>query len=314
MIPKISVIVPVYNVEKYLPRCIDSILSQSFTNFELILVDDGSPDNSGRICDKYAAKDSRIRVIHKKNGGASSARNVGIKNAKGEWITFIDADDYIEQGFFAIPGELSEDLLIQNYKKEEGGNITSVEFEKSVIPHRDMQTFINENLHQIIFLSPWAKFFKRSLLQSYNISFLENIKVGEDNLFVLDYLHIVQSIRVLGSSKYVYVGGFSVSKYHQSVEKSIEGIHLMMSKYDNLKANSKIFLTFRFLLYYNLIHPKKYKTLKRWRNDSVVKRIHGIISKDLGFKWNLIYKNYAIYKMYHFYEKIINRLTGCCKD
>lgn len=85
--PKISVIVPVYNTEKYLHRCVDSILAQTFTDFELLLIDDGSTDSSGAICDEYAQKDSRVRVFHKENGGASSARNLGLDNATGEWIT-----------------------------------------------------------------------------------------------------------------------------------------------------------------------------------------------------------------------------------
>ena len=93
MKPKISVIVPVYNTEKYLQRCIDSILLQSFTDFELLLIDDGSTDSSGTICDKYAEQDSRIRVFHKANGGASSARNIGLDNAIGEWVCFVDSDD-----------------------------------------------------------------------------------------------------------------------------------------------------------------------------------------------------------------------------
>ena len=89
----ISVIVPVYNAEKYLNRCIDSILSQTMTDFELLLIDDGSQDNSGRICDEYAEKDARVRVFHKSNGGVSSARNQGLDNAMGNWITYVDADD-----------------------------------------------------------------------------------------------------------------------------------------------------------------------------------------------------------------------------
>lgn len=96
MNPKISVIVPVYNVEKFLRRCIDSILAQTFTDFELLLIDDGSKDKSGEICDEYAAKDARIRVFHKQNGGVSSARNLGIDKAQGEWVYFVDSDDWIE--------------------------------------------------------------------------------------------------------------------------------------------------------------------------------------------------------------------------
>ena len=99
MNPKITVIVPVYNIEDYLERCINSILVQSFKDFELILVDDGSTDKSGEICDSYVKKDERVRVFHKENGGSSSARNLAIKEAKGEYLSFIDSDDYVESDF-----------------------------------------------------------------------------------------------------------------------------------------------------------------------------------------------------------------------
>jgi len=106
---RISVIVPVYNVEKYLARCIDSILAQTFADFECILIDDGSSDNSPAICDEYAKKDDRIKVIHKENGGVSSARNTGLDVAQGEWITFIDSDDWVENNIL--------DLLLNNAVK-----------------------------------------------------------------------------------------------------------------------------------------------------------------------------------------------------
>lgn len=109
--PKISVIVPVYNVEKYLHRCVDSILAQTFTDFELLLVNDGSKDSSGVICDEYAAKDSRVKVFHKENGGVSSARNLGLDNAKGEWVTFVDSDDWVSNTMYEAMFDkvLSED-------------------------------------------------------------------------------------------------------------------------------------------------------------------------------------------------------------
>ena len=101
--PKISVIVPIYNVEKYLRRCVDSILNQTFSDFELILVDDGSPDNCGKICDEYAVKDRRIVVIHQKNGGLSTARNAGIDwafvNSNSQYLSFIDRDDWVHPDF-----------------------------------------------------------------------------------------------------------------------------------------------------------------------------------------------------------------------
>ncbi len=100
-LPLISVIVPIYNVEEYLPKCVDSIINQSYKNLEIILVDDGSPDNSPQICDEYAQKDSRIKVIHKENGGLSDARNVGLKASNGEYVSFIDSDDWINADFIS---------------------------------------------------------------------------------------------------------------------------------------------------------------------------------------------------------------------
>ena len=97
--PKISVIVPVYKAEAYLRCCVDSLLAQTFRDFEILLIDDGSPDKSGEICDEYARQDGRIKALHKKNGGVSSARNVGIEHAQGEWITFVDADDYVKSAY-----------------------------------------------------------------------------------------------------------------------------------------------------------------------------------------------------------------------
>ena len=97
--PLISVIVPIYKAEKYLHRCVDSLLAQTFQDFEVLLVDDGSPDRSGEICDEYAKKDSRVRVFHKENGGVGSARNLGLKASKGEWIAFLDSDDTFKKDY-----------------------------------------------------------------------------------------------------------------------------------------------------------------------------------------------------------------------
>lgn len=106
--PLISVVVPVYKVEKYIHQCINSILNQTYKNLELILIDDGSPDTCGEICDDYSRKDTRVRVIHKKNGGLSDARNAGIDIAKGEYITFIDSDDYVHQDYLKVMHDLAE--------------------------------------------------------------------------------------------------------------------------------------------------------------------------------------------------------------
>ena len=117
--PKISIIVPIYNVEQYLSKCIDSILAQIFTDFELLLIDDGTPDRSGVICDEYAMKDDRIRVFHKENGGVSSARNLGLDEARGEWVAFVDSDDWIEkemyQSLYNVADSYDVDVVMCGY-------------------------------------------------------------------------------------------------------------------------------------------------------------------------------------------------------
>ena len=115
MSPLISIIVPVYNAESTLNQCIDSIINQKFTDWELLLVNDGSSDRSGEICDEYAAKDSRIKVFHKENGGVSSARNVGIDNSLGKWVTFIDSDDKIFDDIFSLLKYSNGDLIVFNF-------------------------------------------------------------------------------------------------------------------------------------------------------------------------------------------------------
>ena len=140
----LSVIVPVYNVEAYLPRCVDSILAQTYSNLEVILVDDGAKDKSGAICDDYAARDSRVKVIHKENGGLSSARNAGLDVAKGDYIAFVDSDDWVkEEAYDAIMNKLRElvksgqmiDMFISNfvYEKEGGNNYLRVVLDSETI-------------------------------------------------------------------------------------------------------------------------------------------------------------------------------------
>src|SRR5690606_27364966 len=132
IMPKVSVIIPVYNAEKYLRECLDSVLAQTFTDFEVLLINDGSTDASGKICDEYAEKDSRIKVFHKENGGVSSARNLGLDNAKGEWISFVDSDDTIEQETLATLANEVKDLdidgVIFGYKKLINNKVSVYEF------------------------------------------------------------------------------------------------------------------------------------------------------------------------------------------
>ena len=295
MTPKISVIVPVYKAEQFLHRCVDSILSQSFADLELILVDDGSPDNSGTICDEYAAKDKRVKVIHKANGGVSTARNVGIENAQGEWLTFIDADDYIEQGFLSIPEDATEDLLIQNYRVQKQDEFKNIEFEKCVVTEFGVLELINENIVKQIYRVPWAKFFRKSIIIDNKLSYIEGVKIGEDTLFMLDYLYYVSSIKYHCEANYVYQADGDVSiKYKLPVNKCIEILDLIIQRYDNLHIDSVNFLNFVYSFYTSLITPRNYASLVVWHRHKTVIRICKAINVDFGIKWAI---KYALYLM-----------------
>ncbi|MBQ8418228.1 MAG: glycosyltransferase [Phascolarctobacterium sp.] len=162
--PKLSIIVPVYKVEQYIHKCVDSILNQTFTDFELILVDDGSPDNCGKICDEYAQKDKRVRVIHKENGGVSQARNLGIDEAEGEYITFIDPDDWIALDMYEKLFDLigKEDLDVVCFEVYEvKGSKCSASFRFNEDKVMDGQTALRNILVDIIDNSPCNKVYKK---------------------------------------------------------------------------------------------------------------------------------------------------------
>ena len=164
--PKISVIVPVYKVEKYLPECIESVLAQTFTDFELILVDDGSPDNSGAICDDYAARDPRIRVFHKQNGGVSSARNLGLDHARADWVAFVDADDAVDEKYLEHlwgDGPAAGTLIFSGhtYLDEKGRETRRLQFSAGTRPVRE--AFREEQLYRYGY--PFSKLYDARVMK-----------------------------------------------------------------------------------------------------------------------------------------------------
>ncbi len=202
----ISIIVPIYNVEKYLNKCIESIVNQTYENIEIILIDDGSNDNSGIICDEYAKKDNRIIVVHKENGGVSSARNKGLKIAKGEWISFVDADDWIEQIFCqTLLNKVTQeqaDIALCGYNR-----ITDNRIEK--INANNQEVFLNSNEYLVKSLNPQTgfgfchmKLIKKEVLKS--ISFNERIEVGEDALFNIQLSTYIKKAVFLKQPLYNY--------------------------------------------------------------------------------------------------------------
>ena len=215
--PLISVIVPVYRVEKYISRCIGSILQQTYKNLEIILIDDGSPDKSGEICDVYAEKDDRIKVIHKRNGGVSSARNVGIDIATGKYIMFVDSDDWLPKTSINVLKENMDkyfvDLVVAGYEAR-ASNITVKKptqklIEFSNIEEKDIISITTDS----IFYAPWGKLFDSDIIQKNNLRFNERIKFGEDALFVREYLSCIKRIFISDSVVYYYnqLNGLSAS-------------------------------------------------------------------------------------------------------
>lgn len=190
----ISIIVPAYNIEKYLSDCIDSILSQSFADFELLLVDDGSTDRSGNICDEFAAKDTRIHVFHKSNGGVSSARNTGLRNANGEYITFVDGDDVIPPDSLETLIKLASpdtDMVMAGYEAT-GANGIKLETQPNIISrYITWEQALAETFKPTDFGYQgycFSKLYRSSVIKDNSLKFDENIKFNEDRLFVVNFI------------------------------------------------------------------------------------------------------------------------------
>lgn len=206
MNPVLSVIVPVYGAERSLPRCIERILAQSFTDFELLLVDDGSPDRSGAICDEYARKDTRVRVFHTENKGASSARNTGLDHAAGKYICFADADDYAGGNWLSIflCAEEPADLTIQSFYECDASGVRKQENEKAgVCSFPEFEERILD-LEEKGFGYVWCKMFKNEIIRNRHLRFDTRYRLCEDLEFVYRYLQYVRTIRVASEGDYYY--------------------------------------------------------------------------------------------------------------
>lgn len=235
--PQISVIIPVYNSEKYLHSCIDSVLAQTFTDIELLLINDGSTDKSGEICEEYLYKDSRVKVYHKENGGVSSTRNYGIDIASGDWICFVDSDDYVAADFLKSMIYISDaDLIISSFEIVENKEKWDNFIEKRTYNKNEIKDFLDRYIHTATLCAPWGKLFKKSLLRT--LKFNQNISFAEDTIFVLNYLCSVSKIQLIDNWGYHYrrEGGLSQKKY------SIEQWKIIIHEYSKVfKTIEKIF-------------------------------------------------------------------------
>lgn len=232
---EISIIVPVYNLEDYLPKCIDSVLMQTFTNFELILVNDGSTDNSGEICNEYAKNDHRIKVVHKANGGVASSRNTGLEVAKGKYIGFVDNDDYINQYMFEMLYNNaiihSADIVVCGYMDVDEGQYenTKVLHSNYQIKHFNNIEALNElyTINNVTFLVPWNKLYKKSLFEDikYEVGILCDDETVAHKIF-----YESKKITYINVALYYYVkrmGSITNSRFNI---KKFEGVYVLKER------------------------------------------------------------------------------------
>lgn len=289
----ISVIVPVYNAEKTLRDCVDSILNQEYKNFEILLVDDGSKDSSPSICDEYASKDERVKVFHKPNGGVSSARNLGIDYAKGEWITFVDSDDYISESYFDVVYKCNYDLITIPYRWVKDTEI-SVDHRTDdfceLCNYDDIRSFLNNFLTTMIFRAPSALFFKKELL--YSLRYNETMKVGEDTCFVHEYLLRLKSIYCSRNSFYNFrlsSVGASV-KYNSDLSYAVDSLYNIYITFAEVEKKWGIdrVLFMSYISYFKLICKDNWKdSPSRWYENSQIKTLYQYVWPSLSLKQKL---------------------------
>ena len=289
----VSVIVPVFNVEKYLKSCIESILNQTHNNLELILVDDGSTDNSGNICDEYKIKDKRIIVIHKENGGVSLARNSALEIAKGEYITFVDADDSIKSTYIEDLLEMCKEnkceMAISGFANKQNDNITENknQIEKRMTSEETLARMLNE---KNFYATVWGKIFKRQIIDK--IRFNEEYKIGEDLDFVVNVLsqNVMVYINTSLIDYYYNIREDSVTKdkYNEKWEKEIQICNRLIEDVEKRYPNIKEFAEKRYVrINYSCIT----KVLKYNYDEKVYMKLRNNIMKVGKYKK---YRNFKI--------------------
>lgn len=265
---KVSILVPVYNSEGYLSRCIDSLLAQDEKSFEIILVDDGSTDNSPQLCDEYANKYSNIKALHISNSGPATAKNKGLEIAEGEYVSFIDSDDAVEPDMYTKMIENATkhnaDIVCCSYRQvDEQGN-------KSEQPTTGKEYVLNQEeavAHMLvkdkIFSQNWTKIFRRDMLQDNGVSFIDGLKTDEDILFNLDAMVHCNTVTVVDEPLYVYtyrkqsLARFYVKtnfiQFNDNLLMRLDKTQKMVAKYwPNIQREC----TIHCLLYYNLLIGK----------------------------------------------------------
>ena len=318
--PLLSIIVPVYDVERYLPKCIDSILAQTFTDFELILVEDGSPDNCPVLCDAAAAKDARVRVIHQKNKGLSGARNTGIDNAQGDYLIFVDSDDTVEQTLveelytYAEKWNCAIVACGRNYIFEDGQIVCKIAHDESKV-YGFEEAMQEMNSFRLFDMSAWAKIYRKELFE--DIRFPEG-KLSEDYYIMYKLFDKAQTIGYVAKPLYNYLqrqSSISRNKKinHDFADAAKKQMEFLDDKYPQMSvlghtAYASANLTVYDFYLKNGVKCPKDKLLefkKAVRDNLVYIRKNKNISKAKRIQFELFDKCAVIYKgVFVLYRKI----------
>lgn len=236
----ISVIIPVYKVEKYVEKCIQSVINQTYENLQIILVDDGSPDNCGKICDEYAKKDHRIEVIHKSNGGLSDARNKGLEIAKGEYIGFVDSDDYIEADMYEVLYNLlkqyNADVSICNFYTVSQGKISIKNAENGIKEYNRIEILKEILLDKNIQSYAWNKLYKKELFDEIKYPIGKKYEDIGTTFFLLEKCN---KVVVTGKSEYYYINRQDSIVNNVTESTITDYIELIIQRYDYIEENIK---------------------------------------------------------------------------
>lgn len=329
--PQVSIIIPVYNSEKYLRTTIESLLNQTYKDFEIILVDDGSVDASGKLCDELSLTDRRIVVIHKENGGVSSARNVGIENARGELISFVDHDDYVFSDYLmTMVNEIEEYDLLQSFSL--GGPRNTIKTcKRFALDKTKTLRCIKGDNGDVVFpevdmnnmATIWNQLYKKEVIDKYRLRF-RSIQ-SEDELFSYEYMMYANSIKKIHYQGYFFVCNMDSlgSKHNYIAEYNY--IELMENIYSRLIScweikdkdyieKTKIRIANR-LVYYVLkgyfvdTKVSKYERLKRWRYAKDDSFTNLKVIPEMSFRENSIYL-VAKLGLYGLFDPILNKIIG----
>ena len=280
--PLVSVIVPIYNAESTLRKSVDSVLNQTMTDYEVILVDDGSTDSSSMICDEYESKDKRVSVIHQPNGGLSDARNKGIAKAKGKWVTFVDSDDWIESSYIEnfVLHLGNKDLVIQGYQYDSS--------RQGIVRYRDFDTDFPEVVLNHLFDTKESlvgvtvdKLYNRQIIVNNNLLFNTEIHFAEDAIFFFEYLKYVSSIGVQSTIGYHYViTDKGLTGKRHPTEYYLRILDIFIEKLDALNVS----LDFRNKYIWNameywLLYPNMKYTYQEFDFDDMYRQLTSFINK-----------------------------------